>query len=170
LEESRLPEWTPFQVATINGQHVNTICNETFSAWKNSRYTVLYRALDEDEDNLEGMVNVHLSIKRNDRKPVTSWRDLQAIKNAFCGPESEAVQLFPAESRLVDTANQTHLWCRTGASRFPFGYTERLVSETNVNGSIQEPFEPHTKPVDLDSMNASMSAAIATLFQQNGES
>ena len=40
----------------------------------------------------------------------------------------EAVELYPAESRLVDNANQWHLWCVTGF-RFPFGFAERLVSE-----------------------------------------
>jgi hypothetical protein len=40
------------------------------------------------------------------------------------------VELFPAESRLVDTANQYHLWVMADAEyRFPFGYQRRLVFE-----------------------------------------
>lgn len=53
---------------------------------------------------------VHLSIKRYDRSPHMPWRHLQQIKLEICGLESEAVELFPAESRLVDNANQRHLW------------------------------------------------------------
>lgn len=69
---------------------------------------------------------MHLSIKRQDREPVTDWRHKQEIKNMLVGPEFEAVELFPAESRVVDTANQYHLWVfgDTGALRdlgFPVG-------------------------------------------------
>jgi hypothetical protein len=48
---------------------------------------------------------IHLSIKRRDRKPlgVEHFRDLQRIKNEIIGPEFEAVELYPAESRLVDS-------------------------------------------------------------------
>jgi hypothetical protein len=56
------------------------------------------------------MKTVHLSIKRFDRGPVRDWRHLQQIKNEVVGPEAEAFEIFPAESRLVDTANQYHLW------------------------------------------------------------
>src|SRR5438105_2948014 len=52
---------------------------------------------------------VWLSIKRRDKQPLRSWRDLQRIKNEICGRECEGVELFPAESRLVDSANQYHL-------------------------------------------------------------
>lgn len=71
---------------------------------------------------------VHLSIKRHDRCPIHDWRDLQAIKNQLVGEECEGMELLPAESRLVDSANQYHLWCCTdSAFRFPFGFQERLV-------------------------------------------
>jgi hypothetical protein len=53
---------------------------------------------------------IHLSIKRVDREPVTDWRHKQEIKNMVVGPEFEGIELFPAESRCVDTANQYHLW------------------------------------------------------------
>lgn len=53
---------------------------------------------------------IHLSIKRLDREPITDWRHKQEIKNMIVGPEFEGVELFPAESRCVDTANQYHLW------------------------------------------------------------
>ncbi|MEI9893701.1 MAG: hypothetical protein WDN28_07320 [Chthoniobacter sp.] len=71
---------------------------------------------------------VHLDLSRHDGQPVTSWRDLQQIKNQLVGPECEGVELFPAESRLVDTAHQYHLWVVEDAKfRFPFGYDRRVV-------------------------------------------
>jgi hypothetical protein len=57
---------------------------------------------------MQGMA--HLSIKRFDREAIRDWRHFQQIKNDICGPETEAVELYPAESRLADNANQYHLW------------------------------------------------------------
>lgn len=71
---------------------------------------------------------VHLDISRHDTRAILNWRDLQQIKNQLVGPECEGIQLFPAESRLVDTAHQYHLWVMADPSyRFPFGYDQRLV-------------------------------------------
>jgi hypothetical protein len=71
---------------------------------------------------------VHLTITRHDKEPCTSWRDFQQIKNELVGPECEAVELFPAESRLVDTSNEYHLWVSPQPGyRFPVGYSSRLV-------------------------------------------
>ena len=39
------------------------------------------------------------------------WRDFQRIKNDIVGPEYEAVELYPAESRLLDPSNRFYLWC-----------------------------------------------------------
>ena len=87
---------------------------------------------------------LHLSVKRRDRAVIHDWRDLQRIKNAIVGPEHEAVELYPAESRLVDGANQFHLWVLAERGvRFPFGFDERLVDDctyASVLGSVQRPF------------------------------
>lgn len=69
----------------------------------------------------------HLSIKRHDRMAARDWRHMMQIKNEVVGPEREAVELFPAESRLVDTANEYHLWVLPEGERFPFGYSSRSV-------------------------------------------
>ena len=71
-----------------------------------------------------------LSIKRRDREPCRDWRDFQEIKNQLVGPECEGVELYPAESRLVDTANEYHLFVVNNPSyRFPFGFTHRTVDD-----------------------------------------
>jgi hypothetical protein len=69
--------------------------------WVNDTYQVLVRFL-------EGGF-VRLGIHRFDRKPVRDWRHLQAIKNEVCGTERWAVEIFPAESSLVDTSMEYHL-------------------------------------------------------------
>lgn len=83
---------------------------------------------------------VHLSIKRRDKAASRDWRHFQQIKNELLGPEHEAVELYPAESRLVDAANQYHLWGFDDPSfRFPFGFADRLTSQTNPPGGRQRP-------------------------------
>jgi len=71
---------------------------------------------------------IHLDIRRRDGKTCNEWQDFQRIKNELVGPEHEALQLFPAESRLVDTGNEYHLWvCSDTQARFQFGFKDRFV-------------------------------------------
>jgi hypothetical protein len=71
---------------------------------------------------------IHLDIRRRDGKTCNEWQDFQRIKNELVGPEHEALQLFPAESRLVDTGNEYHLWvCTDTQARFQFGFKNRFV-------------------------------------------
>lgn len=74
----------------------------------------------------------HLSIKRRDKQPVHDWRDFQQIKNLLVGPENEGLEIFPAESRLVDTSNQYHLWVFAFTeTRLPIGFADRLVMDAD---------------------------------------
>jgi len=88
-------------------------------------------------------VMIHLSIKRLDKEPIHDWRDLQRIKNELVGPENEGVELFPAESRLHDTANQYHLWVFLDPTfRFGFGFSNgRRVTNKSFLGARQRPME-----------------------------
>lgn len=102
---------------------------------------------------LPGAIIWHLSIKRIDKEPIMDWRDLQAIKTQLCGPEAEAVQLFPAESRVVDTSNQYHLWVlmKLGGKRlprWPFGWTTQMVIDESACGAKQRPRGPDVVHVD----------------------
>lgn len=63
----------------------------------------------------------YISFKRHDRAAVRDWRHFQAIKNECCGAEREAVELFPAESRLIDESNQYHLYVAPEGMTLPFG-------------------------------------------------
>lgn len=70
---------------------------------------------------------VHLSVIRLDGEPVHKWSDLQKIKNQLVGSEYEAVEVYPAESRLVDMGNNYHLWVFMEKVRVPFGWSRRMV-------------------------------------------
>jgi len=87
-----------------------------------------------------------LSFKRYDKDVIQDWRIKQEIKNLMCGEECEALELYPAESRLVDSSNQFHLFVMPKGDRFPFGYGERLVVKghndyNGKGGSIQRDFD-----------------------------
>ena len=72
---------------------------------------------------------IWLSIKRRDKAPVHDWRDLQVIKNLIVGPEHEGFEIYPAESRLVDTANQYHVFVFLDPKvRLPVGFRTREVT------------------------------------------
>ena len=73
--------------------------------WGNDRYPVSVHLLDGDRDGF-----VELAVHNHNRTPHVPWRHLQQIKNEVLGPDREAVQLFPAEDRLVATANEYWLY------------------------------------------------------------
>ena len=81
---------------------------------------------------------VHLNIRRIDGAAIFDWRHRQFIKNELVGPECEAFEVYPAESRLVDTSNKYHLWAFTDPEiRLPVGISEddqRDVVEHEVKG------------------------------------
>lgn len=107
--------------------------------WNNDKYQVV---IFEAAENEQFPPMWHLSIKRHDRYPIFNWRDIQTLKNELIGPENEGVQLFPAESRLVDGANQYHLFVLKEAGlRFPFGFNTRVVTTEPLGKSINRPFK-----------------------------
>ena len=118
--------WTPFEPATPhrNGQAVDLGPGE--SVWRNSLYTVVKTLLDGTPDGA-----IHLSVRHNQRKAIRDWRHFQRIKNELAGPEREGVELFPPESKLVDMANQYHIWVMPEGKTTPFTWQEgRFVADT----------------------------------------
>lgn len=113
--------WDPMQRVPMPNEARDSAGEQ---CWLNVKYQVFMTPMDGVMDFSGG---VHLSIKRRDKQPLLDWRDLQRIKNELVGPEREAVQLFPGESRLVDEANQFHLWVLPEGRYAPFGYMDRMV-------------------------------------------
>jgi len=96
----------------------------------NDKYQVAVRI---NKSPIEGKDIIHLSIKRIDRSPITDWREKQEIKNQIIGEEYEAVELYPAESRLVDAANQFHLWALPNEEKFDVGWLTSLKSDSSIS-------------------------------------
>jgi hypothetical protein len=116
------PSATADQVAKAVEARIRKEMAES-EVWLNDTYQVMvYRNSRPPTERWPAMI--YLSIRRLDRKPVHQWQDLQEIKNQIVGAEHEAVELYPAESRKVDTANLYHLWVLAEPTRFPFGFNE----------------------------------------------
>jgi hypothetical protein len=109
------------------------------------------------------MVTVHvqhhanhaqISYHRHDRAPIHDWRIGQRIKNEVLGPEWEAIEIYPAESRLVDTSNEYHLFAINGPLPFGFDYrdvnTQDQIDRTDV-AAIQRDPDPDVETNDIDS-------------------
>lgn len=140
----------PTLKASMEGLSVRDIILQQFDedrreVWMNDLYVVLVlreaNLLPAKDSGWPPMI--WLSIRRIDREPIRDWRHLQIIKNELVGPEHEAVELFPAESRLVDSANQFHLFVLASDKiHFPFGFVERLVmNNAPVANSKQREFD-----------------------------
>ena len=80
----------------------------------------------------------YLSIKRLDKKSIHDWRDLQEIKNELVGKNYEAVEIYPNENRLVDTANQYHLFVFPVNYKIPFGWQVRTIDSKGTIGGFNK--------------------------------
>jgi len=134
------PPWTTFTQADSVRSQIRSPAEiaeylEAHMVFVNSRYHV-HVSKEASLLTPAGYVVV-LSIRNNDRSVRRDWRDFQRIKNELLGPDWEAVELYPAEERLVDTANQFYLFCVPPPYRFPFGFRDRLVAEGGGGGAVQ---------------------------------
>lgn len=136
-------EWEQTKTVRNSLSGASTTLGDDEVCFTNNLYTVIGRRMGAQDEN---PAMVWLSIRRNDRKPARDWRHLQRIKNELVGPECEGMEMFPADSRLVDQANQTHLWVVLDPKfRWPWGFTERVVKdhddeEVIALGAKQRPF------------------------------
>jgi hypothetical protein len=129
----RAARWTPLEPA---GPGSDVEDPTVVGVYKNNVYQITMHVID----TALGRVN-WLAIVRRDRTAIHDWRDLQRIKNELCGPEREGLELYPAESRLVDTNNQYHLFVLPEGTQIPLGYDERDVCDKPYGVHQQRPFD-----------------------------
>jgi hypothetical protein len=85
------------------------------------------------------------SIKRRDKAVIVDRSVLCDIKNVLAGEAAEGFELYPAESRLMDTANQYHLY----------------ITQEPAPVSLADSFEPHR--IELTGALSGLVAHIATI-------
>lgn len=123
---------------------------ERIEVWENNVYEVSMRRyahtpLSQEEGfPIGGGPWAQLGILSLDGTARHDWRDFQSIKNDLLGPEWEAVELYPAESRLVDPSNYYILYAIP--YRFPFGLLHRVIANEKTALAPQRPWPPGKGP------------------------
>jgi len=137
------------------GAQVPVSIEETWydEVWMNSLYQVNLKRIPKSEQWPFDMIQ--LSIKRLDKMAVHDWRHLQWIKNELVGEENEGFEMYPAESRLVDTSNQYWMFVFADPRvRIPLGFTERGVWDGDACGSRQRPWPKEKRPADCEHVDS----------------
>ena len=122
--------WMRMQAAELADNNIYEKIKDKFlddmpdEVWMNDRYQATIRYLNKDLGR-DGICQ--MCIHSHTRATNRPWRHFQQIKNDVFGDEREALELYPAESRVVDTANEYHLWVWTKDSQIPVGFQERNV-------------------------------------------
>lgn len=102
----------------------------------------MYHAMIDKHDEHgfgEDVIVWTLSIKRHDREPICDWRDFQEIKNQLCGEQYEGIMLYPAESRVVDTANQYWMYVFMNEGwAVPCGFTTGVKTDDSKYGNAKQ--------------------------------
>ena len=106
--------------------------------WQNLYYSCSVRRFATGFPLGEGPFLI-LGITHVSQRAIHDFRDLQRIKNDICGPEWEGVELYPAESRLVDPSNCFYLWC-VPKGVIPWGLPQRRVLTLAQAIAPQRPF------------------------------
>lgn len=112
---------------------LNKITDHGIEHWSNDLYNVLVTT--HDGTDLTDFHNIlHLEVASlSDGKP--SQEHKQHIKNEIVGTEEEAIELYPAQSRLEQLVYRCHLWCVYGF-KFPFEIVTMIEKEIKENTPI----------------------------------
>ncbi len=115
-------DWSPWEDVSNELERMRTRAGKDpksfIGAWKNNHFVIqLYR-----QSTAVGDARL-MMIRRNDEQPGVSWAMKQRIKNELLGPEVVAIEVFPAESELVDDAHMYHLWTLPDGFSLPFRLT-----------------------------------------------
>ena len=132
--------WTPFRTCFPDRRDPKS------TIFLNSRYHVHLRRYPSETKGAPDLV--HLSFKRVDQRTLVPYEDKIRIKDEIVHPECEGIELYPARSREVDTANQYHLWVIDSTLfrfpvrrdvRFQCPHPTELVHDTDL---LEKPWTP----------------------------
>ncbi|MBU1012052.1 MAG: hypothetical protein KKG99_03545 [Bacteroidetes bacterium] len=110
----KVPKWTPMKFVEKQVDPANP--EGDIGIFINDIYNVKARVM------IDGMI--HLSFHNKDNSTDIPWTHKQQIKNDICGEDREAIEIFPAMSRIVDTCNQFHLWVYPEGYIIPTGFPQ----------------------------------------------
>ena len=111
----RVLGWQPMKFIRIEIDPVQPEGDQAI--FQNNLYRAVVRQMSDGTN--------HISIRNMENSTEIPWKHKQQIKNDICGSEREAVELFPAMSRIVDAANQYHLWVYPEGYTIPMGFPKK---------------------------------------------
>jgi hypothetical protein len=118
----------------------------SWSEWSNGTYFGTVRRFSSGNPLGEGPWAV-IGIAAADQTARHDWREFQQIKNQVVGPEWEAVEIYPSESKLVDPSNYFYLWCfPPGSLKFGLPGDTRRVDDVDRARMAQRPFSVPPAP------------------------
>lgn len=91
---------------------------ELDKVWVDGEYAVMSRPLQTEWGEV-----THACIRNVDNTDIP-WAEKQRIKNELFGVDRIAVEVFPAETQLVDEANMYHIWILPEGFKMPFTLKE----------------------------------------------
>ena len=140
---STAPTWTPLVEVSAVLNKVSVELGEHETMWENRFYLVIRKYLQGTHEGA-----IHLSIRHIDRKAIRDWRHFQRIKNELAGENREALEIFPPEEFLVDTANQYHLWVMPEGQTTPFTWKSqgRIVGNKGDEDVMRKMVDLGVKP------------------------
>jgi len=76
-------------------------------AFRNSRFTVMVY----DNSPVSTGTAIRVMVQKHDNTPILKhWSVMQKIKNEIFGPETTAIEYYPAESQLINEHNIYWFW------------------------------------------------------------
>ena len=114
-----------------------------FQHWENDQYYGTLRTYASG-NALDGGPYAVIGITSKDETARHDWREFQQIKNDLVGKDWEGVELYPAESRLIDPSNRFYLFCFPPQT-IKWGLPGRRdVQPPRDGGGPQRPFPEET--------------------------
>jgi hypothetical protein len=122
-------QWIGYETVSVARQFKAQLSPEAQSAvankhddviWKNGVLAVMVEPEYADFSPAQIPI-LHLSLRTEDRKPFHDWRWFQRAKSELCGWDTEGVELYPSEARLLDGSNQYHLYVFPPGVTLPWG-------------------------------------------------
>lgn len=112
---------------------LNKINDSGVEHWSNDLYNVLVTTHDgNDMTDFHNILHLEISSLT---KEEPNKKHKQLIKNEIVGFEEQAIELFPAQSRLESLVFRCHLWCVYGF-KFPFELIEEVEEAIKENPAI----------------------------------
>jgi hypothetical protein len=144
LKASRV--WQPLKKIQVVRMPWNGGGEVDVEDWRNDLYAVTVRRFERGWPLGDGpWAKLGISTWEGDARH--DWREFQRIKNDTLGSEWEALELYPAESRLCDPSNYFILYA---APKVPFGFNEgRTVILPEDSIAPQRPWNEEDMPAGI---------------------